>query len=86
LLPLVLEERGCSAAQGPSGGRIRVDNGQVKVKVPHLVPGPQKDVRRASAVPGDVHLAVMRDAGLGKDLAEKGLSAKVPLPEARLLA
>jgi len=27
LFPLVLEERGGAAVQGPAGGRIRVDNG-----------------------------------------------------------
>jgi len=43
-------------------------------------------VRWASAVPGDVHLAVMRVPSFGKDLADNELSAKVPIPEARLLA
>jgi len=36
-------------------------------------------------IPGDVHLAVMRDPGYGKDLAEKGLSARVPFSEAGFL-
>jgi len=37
---------------------------------------------RRRPIPGDVHLAVMRNLGLGKDLTEKGLSAKVPISEA----
>jgi len=81
--PLPLEERSEAAAQGSAGGRIGVDNGQVHREVPPPVPRLQQDVRSwASAVPGDVHLAGMQDPGLGKDLAEKRLSAKVPIPEA----
>jgi len=63
-----------------------VDNGQVHHEIPPPVPRPQQDVRRASAISSDVHFAVMRDPGLGKDLAEERLSAKVPIPEARLPA
>jgi len=38
-----------------------------------------------ASISGDVHLAVMVNSELGKDLAEKGLCAMVPIPESRLI-
>jgi len=86
LFPLVLEELGGAATEGPAGGRIRLDNGQIHREVTPPVPCAQQDLRWASSIPGYVHLAVMRDPSLGKDLAEERLSAKVPIPQARLPA
>jgi len=36
------------------------------------------------AIPGDVHLALVQDVGLGEDLAKEVLNAKMPRPKARL--
>jgi len=75
-----------AALQGPPGDWVRVDYRHVHHKVPPPVPSLQQDVCRAASVSGDVHLAVTWNSGLGEDLAEKGLGAKVPIPESRILA
>jgi len=58
-----------------------VDDGQVHREIPPPIQRLQQVVRRASAISSDIHLAVMRDSGLSKDLAEERLSAKVPIPK-----
>jgi len=52
-----------------------VDSGQIQREIPPPIPRSQQDVRRASAISSDIHLAVMRDSGLSKDLAEERMSA-----------
>jgi len=80
LVPLVFQE-GCGAAsQGPTGHRVWVDYSLVHCKVPHPAPRLEQYVRWAASFCDDVHLAVMRNWGLGKDPAEKGLCDKVPGP------
>jgi len=86
LFPLVFQECRCIASQKPAGGGVRVDYGQVQHEIPPPVPGPEQDICRASAIPGKVHFAVMRHSGLGKDLAEERLSAKLPVPKAQRFA
>jgi len=86
LFPIVFQEGRCTAPQGPAGGGVRVDYGQVHREIPPPVPRLQQDICRASAIPGYIHFAVMRNRGFGRDLAEERLGSKVPIPEARLLA
>jgi len=55
----------------------RGSNGQIRREVPPPVPCFQQGVCWASASSSDVHLAVLRNAGLGQDMADRGLCAKV---------
>jgi len=86
LFPLVPEERGRAAPRGPAGGRIRVDDCQVHREIPPPIPRPQQDISRPSAITSDVHFKVVRDPGLGEDLAEERLGSKVPVSKARFPA
>jgi len=62
-----------------------VDYRKVHCEILSPVPRLQEDVRWVASVSGDFHFAVMWNSGLRKDLAGKGLSAKVPIPESRLV-
>jgi len=85
LLPFVFQEGGGTASQRHTGDWVWVEYRQVRREVPPSFPRLQQYVHWAASVSGDVHFAFMRNSGLGKDLAEKGLCAKVPILESRLL-
>jgi len=72
LFSLVFQGSGCTASHGPTGDRVWVDYFHVHCKVPPPVPRLQQDVGWAASVSGDVHLEIMRNSGLGQDLAQKG--------------
>jgi len=69
-----------------SGGRVRVDYDQDNREIPPPVPRLQQETSSASSIPGNIHFVVRRKSGLGKNLAEERLRAKLPVPEARLFA
>jgi len=62
-----------------------VDDLQIHREVPSPIPCLEQNVRWATSVSGDIHLPVMWNSGMGKDVAEKGLCAKVPISKSRLL-
>jgi len=85
LLPIVLQEGGSAATQGPAGDWVRVNNSQVQSEIQSPIPCVQQNVSWAASVFGEVHVAVMGTSGLGKDLSAKGLCAEVPIPKSRFL-
>jgi len=85
LFPFFLQEVGGAAAQGPDGDWVRLENCQFHREFPSPSPRLRQNVSSAASVSGDVQLAVMRNSGLDKDLAEEGLCAEVHIPKSRIL-
>jgi len=57
----------------------------MSTEISSLIPFPQQNVDWAASISGNVHLAVMGNSGLGKDLAERALWAEMPIPKSRFL-
>jgi len=72
LFPYVFQEGGGAASQGPTGDRILGGLSSGPLQAPASRPTPSAGCPWAASVSGDVHLAVMRNSGLGEDLQKKG--------------